>query len=1109
MEVPQSSQRQSLSHTSFPPQHHVQRQQRHRRQVHFQYSQEDNEEYSVQIDIDERQTIERVQSVSSWNKQRPNSDHVPSLPIASSITSSSEDHLEVDCHEHPTELFALMNRQLWDRALSVLTHKKIEARIWLSSFYPDSDEYKWRNLPLHLACMHGPEPVPLRFLEALIDAHPDAARCRNAEGNLPIHLACECMGLGPQCGLEVEGCLITLIRAYPGCLHVRDGRGRRPIDILEEKGVKSDRKASRNMKLGRGVSIVTFMKARMKKEEMLEAQYSEEREEELSSRRHEREENDNDTGQRDIIKSAMRRSQHAGPKAKDDRDGYAAQRLAEMHLEEAEFMERDVRSRGPANQIVHNNKKPNHGRSPKKTLSYQSDRGNGDARDDDVAHEMILPRAPPNRKSDIRSPVKQSQSSHHAERVNHNSPTEMNATTTRQQQQTPRRSNRRDDYPSHRLTETRSEESDFDDQHLIVREISKDLTENSEDKLSLTRSTKKLFISAHPNDVRDDIVVAGIQPPSPSTVASIKRYPSSYTSPKSTTNYHTNHDNFAPTRSLPPWSSPLGTARITDPSDPFHHLQNEFSSLRESHQSMTEQLNIKSQIEIELNEKLAKLEEDYAKLKEDHDSLMAQNAKVTTELEERNRSLELCKHEMKVMRTKDKALSAELSLRLESEEKYNAHVQSLGKEIEKERKQREIAEEKLRQREAEFAAMEEKHKLALDTNCESDKHAMAIKSECESLRKEKEELISELNAKEKKLRDSELKESTLMDQLVEKVSVIATARQLQAEAEKKVLNEQEKVSELELKLQEAKDSQSFAEGSRLIEQNAALREVAMKAIQTIGELEERIASNRKAINHNQPTNFQRGKSGSIKESFEKKLMQADGTEPICTDATLKNAHKLDPKQSLAQLSPIIEDAKKLQRTTTDRMQELLRSSDAIAVLIGQISRISHDEFTFESTLQLLEELITTNIRVVDTLDIALETEEKCKSRLANFLNVTVAEDDFSKQEIQVNRNIEILMAAASSARTHSTNMLSFTRKHIEKIESLSDKISQLPAMNKTKDVEKRLFIANEITAVFQKALSNLVKDSKQLKSLDSVLSCANKELAEVEDLLISKRIKQI
>ncbi len=977
--------------------------------------------------------------------------------------------------------------------------KKIEARVWLSSFYPDSDEYKWRNLPLHLACMYGPEPVPLRFMEALIDAHPDAARCLNAEGNLPIHLACECMGLGPQCGLEVEGCLITLIKAYPECLHVRDGKGRRPIDILEEKGVKSDRKASKNMKLGRGISIMTFMKARMKKDEMLEVQHSEDREEE-SSLHHEREE----SGRREI-KSAMRRSQHA-PKAKDDRDEYAAQRLAEMHLEESEFVERGMHKKSPANQNVHNNKSLIHVKSPKMTSSNQLNGGNGDARDDYIEREMILRRASPNKKTDIKLPTKQS--SFHAERGNYDAP-ELDVTTTRQQP-TPRRSNRRTDYHSLRLNETQSEESDFTDQHLIVPDISKDITECSDDKLGLTRSKKKLFISAHPNEVRDDVVVAGIQPPSPSTVSTNKRYPSSYTSPKNSTQFHSNHDNFFPTRSRPQWATSLGGARITDPSDPFHHLQNEFSSLRESHQSMAEQLNAKSQIEIELREKIAKLEEEFESLKTDHSALIAQNAKVTSELEERNRGLELCKHEMKVMRTKDKALSAELSLRLESEEKYNAHVGSLMKEIEKERKQREIAEETLRQRQAEFAAMEEKHKLALDSNSESDKHVIAIKSECESLRKEKDELLLELNTKEKKLRDSELKESTLMDQLVEKVSAIANAKQLQAEAERKIVREQERISELELKLREAKDSQSFAEGSHLIEQNASLREVAMKAIQTIGTLEERITWNRKSMNPNQPTTYRGGKSDAIKDSFEKRLMQADGPEPTCSDATLKSAHKMDAKQSLVQLSPIIEDAKKLQRTTTDRLQELLRSSDAIAVLVGQISRMSDDSFTFESTLQLLEELITTNIRVVDTLDIALETEERCKSRLANFLNVTIAEEyDFSQQEIHAFRNIEILMAAASSARTHSSNMLSFTRKHIEKIESLSDKISQLPAMNKTKDVEKRLFIANELAAVFQKALTNLVKDSKQLKSLDSVLSCANRELAEVEDMIISKRIKKI
>ncbi|KAL3817687.1 hypothetical protein ACHAXA_002836 [Cyclostephanos tholiformis] len=164
---------------------------------------------------------------------------------ATKLSHSSD---EVSCEHNPTRLFLLMNQQLWDSAQSWLYHTPLEARTWISSRFPNSDEYRWRNLPLHLACLHGPEPVPLQFIEALIEAFPEAARCRNHEGNMPIHLACECMDLGPRFRLEEEGILIALIRAFPECLCMKDGKERTPLEILNERS------------LGKSLAIINYMK---------------------------------------------------------------------------------------------------------------------------------------------------------------------------------------------------------------------------------------------------------------------------------------------------------------------------------------------------------------------------------------------------------------------------------------------------------------------------------------------------------------------------------------------------------------------------------------------------------------------------------------------------------------------------------------------------------------------------------------------------------------------------------------------------------------------------------------------------------------------------------
>ena len=172
---------------------------------------------------------------------------------------NSEDHqeLEVSCDRNPTQLFILLSERLWHDAFTHLQKKPIEAHIWISSRSPDSDEYKWCNLPLHLACLYGQEHPPLQFVLQLIDTYPGACQCRNHEGNLPIHLACECMDLSPRFGLEVEGIIGCLIEAFPESLSMMDSQGRKPIDILQERGVGA---LNREQVVGRGVAIMKFMR---------------------------------------------------------------------------------------------------------------------------------------------------------------------------------------------------------------------------------------------------------------------------------------------------------------------------------------------------------------------------------------------------------------------------------------------------------------------------------------------------------------------------------------------------------------------------------------------------------------------------------------------------------------------------------------------------------------------------------------------------------------------------------------------------------------------------------------------------------------------------------
>ena len=67
---------------------------------------------------------------------------------------------------------------------------------------------------------------------------------------MPIHMACDCVSFNPRFRLEEEGILITLISAFPECLSAKDGIGRTPLDILDERS------------LGRGLGIIKYMKSR-------------------------------------------------------------------------------------------------------------------------------------------------------------------------------------------------------------------------------------------------------------------------------------------------------------------------------------------------------------------------------------------------------------------------------------------------------------------------------------------------------------------------------------------------------------------------------------------------------------------------------------------------------------------------------------------------------------------------------------------------------------------------------------------------------------------------------------------------------------------------------
>lgn len=79
-------------------------------------------------------------------------------------------------------------------------------------------------LPLHWACWGR---ARRDVIKTLLDARKDSANKIDAYGRLPIHVAAEY-------GVSSDLVITTLRKHHPGCINVKDGRGRTPTDVAQE-----------------------------------------------------------------------------------------------------------------------------------------------------------------------------------------------------------------------------------------------------------------------------------------------------------------------------------------------------------------------------------------------------------------------------------------------------------------------------------------------------------------------------------------------------------------------------------------------------------------------------------------------------------------------------------------------------------------------------------------------------------------------------------------------------------------------------------------------------------------------------------------------------------
>ena len=857
----------------------------------------------------------------------------------------SNNKVEVPC-EQPTKLFLFMSQQLYDSALTRLQHNPTEARTWITSRDSSSDKHiKWSHLPLHLACLQGPSPVPLQFIEVLINVYPDAAQCRNYEGNLPIHLACECMNFSPTYGLQTEGILVTLIKAYPECLSMKDSKGRRPIDILEEKGLCDKRKF--NPSAGRGLSIIQYMKMQARGDDGDPPENDAAGD---KQRYHHQEKRDDD------IKSRKKKSNNNTPTISPE----------ERMVETTDGME--LMSMYPNTMAAHRrlNKHPQ--------------------------QQLIEPFSPP--------PVEQ------------------------HQQPLP----------------------------FLPRDIS-----------SPNHGQRQLNINPHPHTPQHLSFNPHID------------NPESIYGPQSNTSC----------------ISPSARAGM----DPFHYLGAELGSLRSEHQQMSQMLSIKTQNEQELQERLHQLEIEKEKVKHDFDALNNKHEGTLSELEETTKKLENTNYELKIKNSKEKAVSSELALKLATEEKQTTEIYELHHKLETEKEARIAAVEKLESQMKIRCTLEESMEKIAKLNAEADDRN-------DKLVTENKELQAQLAQQNEIMYQSQSQVLGLLQQSVpspgafdERLTLTAENRQLNhllqemktkdiemtmvlrrvndeleiSQKENKAL--QLEVAELQLELSETRESfrkEKTDESSLLLEElstrNAALQEVALKAIATVGKLQQEKSSSSSV-----------GTSESA--DLEASLKNAESATSTCTK---KRDRVVDVGESIKLLCPMVDDAVNVQKDAIELIQQLLTQSQASMKLTEKIASIDHERFDFESTLKIIEQILSSTVKMTDSLEIMTTSKQYIKSNLVSLLGIQSNDNDTNIKgnnakdtKVEVSKKIERINAIA--------------HKHLEDLDSLSKVMAGLPKLSKIsldgnmQNVKKQLSQVDNVTTVLNDALSKLVKDARQLK----------------------------
>ena len=506
--------------------------------------------------------------------------------------------------------------------------------------------------------------------------------------------------------------------------------------------------------------------------------------------------------------------------------------------------------------------------------------------------------------------------------------------------------------------------------------------------------------------------------------------------------------------------------------DPFHHLEQELITMKMAHRSMSDLLASKSHSESQLLSRLSRLEEAHNQLQKEYNALNTSYSKLTERCKDMDRMMEDGGHEMQVFKTKEKAVSLELALMIRKDEENQRKLKELKRQLDKEMEERIVVEKELKGQKDECLKLQQENEGMSRVNGDLARQLSALGEDKQSLIHSVAALNDEMAQKDQQLEEAKTKETSLLEQLMVKISALETLEKKSSETKALFHREQEKNRALEHELLVAKGNVDRNEVLRGMLEEEQVRSRVLKSELLV--LRKTAAADSSSISEQRNDEVNASSTGNNR------------SDP-------PNESTLSVDESMKLITPVICDATNIQREFAQRSERLLRKTCLTTSLMEQIPSLSADNYKFMSTLQTLEGIITSHIELIGVFDDAIKVEESCISKLTLLFDMSqdqlaTLEKASSSSTSANNETTPFIPTADSNQRKQYTALATATRNHIKKIESLYQMaLELLPIHSKHGDDHRHIGVANEMRLIFQQAMANLYQDTKQLGVMEDAL----------------------